>query len=286
MTATSDIPILDLISDYLFHDAERWPSQVAMTLGTTRMTYANCAVAVRRLSRGILAMGIGRGDRVAMLSTPRPESFLTFLATASIGAIWVGLNPRFRIEEMRFVLADCAPRVLFSLAEFEDRDYRADLGALLSDFPGLRLVTLGEATLTATRYEDLIASGDDERRADEPAVRTRPSLRDPALIVYTSGSTGKPKGALLTHYGLVHSYIGQMKHIGSEPMVDVCNLPINHIGCMDLCCMPLISGGTIHFMERFDAETMLELVERERVSFLGQVPTMYQMLSASLGLRL
>jgi acyl-CoA synthetase (AMP-forming)/AMP-acid ligase II len=215
-----------------------------------------------------------------MLSTPRPESFLTLLATASIGAVWVGLNPRFRIEEMRFVLADCGPRVLFALAEFEDRDYGPDLGSLLSDFPGMRLVTLGDTNLPSARYEGLIALGGDVGRAGTPTVAMRPPPQDPALIVYTSGSTGKPKGALLTHYGLVHSYVGQLKHISSGPMVDVCNLPINHIGCLDLCCMPLISGGTIHFMERFDAEAMLELVESERVTFLGQVPTMYQMLAA------
>ena len=92
------------ISDYPADIARRFPGREAAVLGEVRLSYAELAEAVDRCARGLLAAGIGKGDRVAMLSTPRPEYLVVFLATIRIGAVWTGLNPVHGLDEYRQVL--------------------------------------------------------------------------------------------------------------------------------------------------------------------------------------
>ena len=101
--------------------------------------------------------------------------------------------------------------------------------------------------------------------------------RDPALIVYTSGSTGRPKGAVLPNGGLAFCSRVQADRWHADPVRLLVNLPVNHIGFMgDMCSYVLVAGGTAFFMERFDPAGILELIERERITAWGQVPTMFQ----------
>lgn len=94
--------------------------------------------------------------------------------------------------------------------------------------------------------------------------------------MYTSGTTGRPKGALLPHRGLVACCLVQSdRWYDFEPLRTLCDLPINHVGCLgDLCCSTLAAGGALYFMERLDAGGLLRAIERERISFWGTVPTM------------
>ncbi|MGB6246982.1 class I adenylate-forming enzyme family protein, partial [Gordonia sp. (in: high G+C Gram-positive bacteria)] len=101
----------------------------------------------------------------------------------------------------------------------------------------------------------------------------------PALIVYTSGSTGRPKGAVLGHGGLARSFEIQAHRAPVAPLRVVANLPINHIGGVgDLCCTPLIQGGTIVFQDVFDARAMLDSVAEYGVNAFMQVPTTLKIL--------
>ena len=77
-------------------------------------------------ARALLAIGIEKGDRVAVLCTSRPEYWVTFLATTSIGAIWLGLNPKYQPQEIRYVIEDAQPRLLFAMAGFEGRSLYRD----------------------------------------------------------------------------------------------------------------------------------------------------------------
>jgi acyl-CoA synthetase (AMP-forming)/AMP-acid ligase II len=275
-------PFLARLSDYLFYWAERRPTQTAFTLGETRWTYADAADCVRALSRAMLDAGIRKGDRIAMLSTPRPEFLLTLLAATDIGAVWAGLNPRYRLDEMRYIVQDCAPRLFFSITAFENRDYASDVYALIGECGIEKLVTVGGAWESAETFNAFCAHGkamDDTARI---AARDAVTTDDAALIVYTSGTTGKPKGALLKHYSFVYCFHTELLKMQVEPVIDICNLPINHVGCVgDLCALPLIAGGTIHFMERADPAAMLEVIERERVTLIGGIPTLLQFLAAA-----
>ncbi len=275
------VPVLARISDYPAHWAERTPGAPAVYFADERRDYPWLRDEVDRFARALIAAGIGKGDRVSVLSTPRPEFFVAFLATVSIGGIWVGLNPRYTPGEIARVLSDAAPGIVFCLAAFEGEDLAGRLAeaASLAAFTG-RLVGFGGEDNRFAGLDDFLGDGARIGAEELAARRNAVTAQDPALIVYTSGSTGEPKGALLTHFGLCHGYSTQTAHFSLEGATIICNLPVNHIGCVgDLCCAPMVGGGAITFMERFDPHGILDAIDRGQVHCMLGVPTMLQIMT-------
>lgn len=279
--ATRTVPQLNRISDYVTHWAAETPDAAAIRFGTETYNYTELSASVDRWARAMLACGIAPGDRVSMLSTPRPEYFISFLAAASIGAIWVGLNPRYTEAEIARTLADATPSLLFSLHSFE--------GAVLTE---TLMNAVGAAKISpalvvfdgnASGFEDLdafLSAGDSVAPEKLKQARDTVSRDDAALIVYTSGSTGVPKGAMQAHRGLCHGYPVQSAHFQTQGASILCNLPINHIGCVgDLSCGPLVGGGTLVFMERFDPQAALDAIAARELDCLLGVPTILQIIS-------
>ena len=276
----SEVVELERISDYPRYWAERRPSQEAMVLGDLRLTYAQLAAAVDRCARAMFAAGIRRGDRVAVLTTPRPESLICFLACARLGAMFTGLNLRFKLDELAYLAGDCAPRLLIGIPRFEARDYRDDLRQLAARQASIeRVVTFfGPIPGFSLLYDDFLAQADavDDAAYREAIAAIQPN--DPVLLVYTSGSTGRPKGAMISHRGLCHCACNQCDHWWAEPLRVLNNMTISNMFCVgDLFCYSLVGGGTTVFMERFDPRGVLETIARERVTVWGQVATMQQL---------
>ncbi len=267
----------DLIRAIAAHD----PGAEALVLGECRWTYGELTQAVDALARALLAAGVGHGDRVATLCTPHPDFVVAFLATASIGAIWVGLNPRYRRGELDYVLNDAEPKVLLTRTRIDDRDYADDLVALTGDRPGLVLAaTLNGDPLFAgaITYTDLIAKGASISDADLAAARAATGGRDACMIVYTSGSTGKPKGALLCHQGICEFSRAQNTLWPVSPARILNYFPINHIGSViDVTCPVLAVGGAVIFLEHFETREALRLASVEKCTLWGSVPSVLQM---------
>jgi len=269
---------LDRIADYPGHWARLAPERSAMVLRRSRRSYRQLAGEVDALARALMAAGVGRGDRVATLSTPRPEALISFLAAARIRALWTGLNPRHRLDEYRHVIADARPKVLFALPRFAGRDYMADLRTLAAEHPCIARTVAFEPAPGTTRYEEFLAAGAGVEDRDFTRATETVERDDAALLVYTSGSTGRPKGAMLSQWGLAHCSRNQCDHWWAEPLRVLNNMPISNAFCVgDLFCFCLVGGGTTYFMERFEPRGILELIERERITLWGQVPTMFQL---------
>jgi fatty-acyl-CoA synthase len=271
-------PLLERISDYLIWYAHNTPRAEALVLGTQRMTYEELARDVDLLSRALLAAGIRAGDRVATLATPHPDFFILFLATASIGAIWVGLNPRYRHEELAYALTDSQPRLVFSRSRIGTRDYGADIGAFQASRSALRWIMLGEDPVPegTVRLATFLEGHAHTDSAALAAARAGVRASDPALIIYTSGSTGHPKGALIGHRALVMCCRTQHRYWATWPLRTLNFFPINHIGCVgDISCFTLVGGGCIVFLEQFEPDACLALIAAERISFWGGVPTTF-----------
>ncbi|MFV3076927.1 class I adenylate-forming enzyme family protein [Niveispirillum fermenti] len=277
MTASGEpieaAPVLSRISDYVGAHATRFPDREAVVAGARRLTYADLEALVTRCARALVAAGVEKGDRVALLGNATPEYLVVFLATASIGGIWMGLSPRYKIDEYRYLLGDARPSVVFSIREFEGRDYRADLDRLAGEFGCVRTWVDLDAD---GGFDDFLASGDGVPDAALTARRDAVGRFDPALVVYTSGSSGKPKGALLSHHGLCFGNAIQGRAFGVDVPRAVCPFPINHVACVgDTCCTTLIRGGTLVLLPRFDAGTVLDTIEAERINLWIGVPTMF-----------
>ncbi len=262
------VPHYDTIPHYLAHWATHTPGAKAMRHDGVVTSYAELAEQVDSLAKGFLAAGVRKGDRVAVLSHPHPQYWLTFLASLSIGGVWIGLNPKYRLPELIHVVNNSRPALLLGMADFKGDDFRSTL---------LELAALGHGTgpiFFTDGWDEFVSSGAVVSDQELASAREQVDADSGALIVYTSGSTGKPKGAVLGHGGLARCFEIQANRTVVDKLCVIANLPINHIGCVgDLCCTPLVQGGSIVLQEQFNARSMLEAVEKYGVNAFMQVPT-------------
>jgi acyl-CoA synthetase (AMP-forming)/AMP-acid ligase II len=278
-------PLLDRISDYAAWYAASSPNSVALVLNGKAISYASLSASVDALAKALIARGVEKGDRVATLQSPHPDYVITWLATASIGAIWVGLNPRYQTAELVYVVEDASPKLLFTRTDIGGRSYLTEIDALLSATPTLEHVVafVGDPIREGmTEMSAFLRAG--EAISDDAlnTVRKACGGRDPCLIVYTSGSTGKPKGALLHHEGIVAAALAQNEIWPVNPHRNLNFLPINHIGCVcDITAPCLVAGGVLHFMEQFEPSSATRMIETEMLTIWGSVPSVFAMQMAT-----
>ncbi|WP_395670248.1 class I adenylate-forming enzyme family protein [Phenylobacterium sp.] len=273
-------PRLTRLDEYVAWHAAQDPDLEACVLGAERWSYARLSTEIDALAAALLAAGVGKGDRVATLQTPRPEYLVAFLATAAIGAIWVGLNPKYRRAELEHVVRDSRPKVLIARSHVEDRDYAADIAALREAAPSIEtcVVFAGDPPVAGALDMAAFLAAGAGVAAGLDAARAGVGGQDPCLIVYTSGSTGAPKGALLSHAALSGFAHDQDEVWHVEPARSLNYFPINHVGCVaDISLPVIVGGGSMIFMEHFDPRGSLELIAREKVTLWGSVPSVFQL---------
>ena len=266
------------LSDCLAWHAARNGTADALVFGAERISYATLHARVERLSAALVAAGIATGDRVATLAPPSPDAFALFIATASVGAIWAGLNPRYRLQELLHPVTDCQPTILFARTAIDGRDYGPDIAALAEAAAIPKVVSLDNAEGDWLHIDVFLQAGDRLDPASLAAQRAAAGGRQPCMLVYTSGSTGVPKGALLHQQGIIDFAIEQNRLWPIEPLRMLNVYPVNHIGSfVDLACPALLAGGCTVFAERFDAAESLDLMVREQVTFWGGVPSVFSL---------
>lgn len=262
--------------DYLVRHARLSPRAEAATDPRRRLTYAELKTEVDDCAAAMIATGVGIGDRVATLAPPGLEFLVTFLASATVGAIWSGLNPRYADPELDRLIARLEPRLVFAFGDVEGRDYRPWMSAL----PGeIGVVALdGHAPPRAEAFDRFTAAG---RATDRAVIDRRQASVDgagPCLMVFTSGSTGAPKGVMISQAALIGASLVQLREWPADPLRVLNNLPINHIGCVgDLGCYALVGGGALIFRPRFEPDAIADVIAAEQVTVWGQVPTMFQL---------
>lgn len=278
-----ELVLLHHVHDYLVHQAHVRGSSEAVVCGDVRLTYAELLVRVRACAAGLIAAGIKPGDRVATLCGMRSEYLIVFLATSMVGGVWMGLNPRYSLDELEHIVADGRPKLLFAVTQFAKRDLAIQLRGLAASIASLeRIVLLDHDASEDEKFISFSAfvgasrdPGELERRSDAR------SGRDPVLLIYTSGTTGKPKGALLTHEGLIARALTQNRVWPCDPIRVVNHLPINHIGgvgFISIYC--LVGGGTQFLDERFEAGNFIARLAADRITIWISMPTIVLMVLA------
>src|SRR5882757_7586110 len=169
----------------------RNPDGEALVCGGIRMSWREVHERSARIAAGLEALGLKRGDRVAVLLGNRIEFVLTLFAAAHLGLVTVLLSTRQQKPEIAYVLADCGAKLLVHEASLADRV------PVAADIPELKH-RISVSDDTVSQFAALL----DNSRAQAPAkVREE----DTAMILYTSGTTGRPKGAMLAHCNIIHS---------------------------------------------------------------------------------
>jgi long-chain acyl-CoA synthetase len=242
--------------------------------GEVRFTYGEHDRQARVLAAALARLGVGRGDRVALCSANVPEWVLTWWACAVLGAILVPLNAWWKAEELEFGVNDSESKVLIA--------DRRRLDSLRERLPELRALE-HVFEIGTPEFAELL-DGDDSGMPGAPIDED-----DVLAILYTSGTTGQPKGATVTH----RQALANLQNIivlgtanvmrGMEPRdtdgIQSCSLlvvPLFHVtGCLSTMMVAYATGGKLALMPvgRFDPDVAMQIIEREKVTAIGGVPT-------------
>ncbi|MFJ1757843.1 long-chain fatty acid--CoA ligase [Kitasatospora sp. NPDC088134] len=240
--------------------ARKTPHRTALVHHGRRHSYADLHERSTRLAHALRTAGVRRGDRIAHLGPNHPAFLETLFAAGLLGALFVPLNTRLARPEIAHQLDDCGAKALV----------HAPACAPLVP-PGAVPVTVE----TGEAYESWLA-GADSTPIDEPV-----GLDDTCLIMYTSGTTGRPKGALLTHGNLTWNAYNVL--VDTDLLADevaLVSAPLFHTGGLNMLTLPvLLKGGSCLLTESFDPAAALELIARERISYMFGVPTMYDLMA-------
>ena len=238
-----------------------------------RFTYAQFADEVDQVARGLMGIGVAKGDRVGIWSPNYAEWVLVQYATARIGAILVTINPAYRSSELEYVLKQSGLSVLVAVESFLTSDYRSMVDEVRERVPAERVIYLHTAD-----WDDLLeASGEvSVRQLDQRTAQL--AATDAINIQYTSGTTGFPKGATLSHRNILNNgyFIGDACKYTSADRVCI-PVPFYHCFGMVLGNLACTTHGSAMVIPAagFDAAATLHACARERCTSLYGVPTMF-----------
>ncbi|MDQ1519673.1 MAG: steroid-24-oyl-CoA synthetase, partial [Actinomycetota bacterium] len=260
------------------------PTVPWLVQGDRRYTYGEHDAAARVLAHSLADLGVGRGDRVALVSANNPEWVITFWACAILGAVLVPLNAWWKTDELEFGLRDSGSKVLIA-----DEKRLALIRPRLSELQELEhTFVIGdkvEVEAPVRPFDELLARGD-----DAPMVESPIDEDDLLAILYTSGTTGQPKGATVSQRQAIANlqniicsgFISAMQ--GDTPpeadsqlqSASLLVVPLFHVtGCLATMTLNYATGAKLVLMPvgRFDPDKALEIIEREHVTSFGGVPT-------------
>jgi len=259
------------IDDFLRRARQVYADKTAVVDGGLRLTYGQLGERVDRLAHALLGLGIGRGDRVCMLS-PNSHYFLeSFYAVSRIGAILVPLNYRLAGAEHRYILDHAGVK-----AVLVDREYTGVVDGIRDGLDRVEhFVSAADDGAAPTGWLDW-----DALVADAPAgPPPRPPLDedDVVSINYTSGTTARPKGVMLTHRNCTLNAYNMIAHLGiRHEDVELWTLPMFHCNGWGGVYALTGMGGTHVILRAVEAETIFTLVEREGVTFACMAPAVLQ----------
>lgn len=257
-----------------------------------RFTYGEFNDRVDQLAKGLMYIGVRKGDKVGIWANNVPD-WLTFMfATAKIGAVLVTINTNYKLSELEFLLKDADIHTLCMIGNYRDSDY---VNMIFDLVPELKTHPRGE--LKARNYPELknvVFIGPEKHRGmyntaelmlmgthlddlELEELKVNVSCHDVVNMQYTSGTTGFPKGVMLSHHNILNNgkATGECLRYTSSDRLLVC-VPFFHcFGCVLAVCAIISHGATLVVTEDFDPLMVLASVEKEKCTALYGVPTMF-----------
>ena len=268
--------------DQTWHYVEKWaferPEREALIFEDERLTWVDFKRQMDLIAKAYLEVGVRKGDRIAFLSMARNEFLTTYLAAGKIGAVWLGLNPKLTLDELRYQIMDSRPVLLIALRTFLNNDLSENIRSLMRECGFMKKVLiLGEPFAGTENFRDFISRPREEMNDALNKRSAEVRKADRALLMYTSGSTGKPKGVVHTHNSIIENIkVEVRKFYLHENTRALLHFPINHVAAdVEIGFACIMSGGALVLMDGFDPVSSIKMVEKERVTMLGQVPVMF-----------
>jgi fatty-acyl-CoA synthase len=251
--------------DLLRWAAARYGERDALVFGDRRLSFTGLLDAACRLAAGLAGRGVRRGDRVGLWLPNWPEWVVARYALGILGAVTMPINTRYKTDELAYCLRQSGCTVLLAADSFLGIDFAAMVAAARATLPDLAWVA----------YPDEVR----ELAAGPPLSPDRwPALSpdDVAYLLYTSGTTAFAKGVQLTHRNLSRNTVEAARRVGLAPGERILTVvPLfSSFGTCHISFAALSSGAALILQDHFDAAATLELMERERATYLVCVDTM------------
>ncbi len=286
------------ILNYTFPDVldrmcEDFPNQYAFRyteLDYTR-TYSEFRDDVDTFARALLAMGVKKGDHVAIWATNVPQWYITFWATTKIGAVLVTVNTEYKIHEAEYLLRQSDTNTLVMVDGIRDISYvniikelcpeleNCEAGKLESSrLPMLKnVITVDSVNKGCYTWEEAVALSKDVSYSEMESIRKTISVHDVCNMQYTSGTTGFPKGVMLTHYNVVNNgkAIGDCMDLSTADRMMI-QVPMFHcFGMVLAMTASMTHGTTMSPITRFSPRKGLACINKEKITCFHGVPTMF-----------
>jgi long-chain acyl-CoA synthetase len=281
--AVDEVTESESLSDAVFDNAERFPDTVSFlrkveragdASGWDKVTAAQFASEVTSVAKGLIASGINRGDRVAVLSRTRYEWTLVDYAIAAVGATTVPIYQTSSIEQIRWILSDSRTSAIV----LESDEHRAGVEGMRDELSELRHIWQLEPTDGRRAAVDVLVS-EGQQVPDDEVVRRRGEVRadDLATLIYTSGTTGRPKGCELTHRNLLtelRTATVMFDTLMNSDSTLLLFLPLAHVFAKIIQCGGIYTRTTIGHVS--DTSNLLTDLAEFRPTFVLSVPRVFE----------
>jgi long-chain acyl-CoA synthetase len=261
-----------LLNQALRRAVRFFPNRTATIFESQRRTYRELGERVASLASALQALGVKRGERVAIYLLNSPEFLEVCYACFEIGAVVVPLNTRLAADELVFILNDA------ECAAFITDDSLLPLAASFKPrLQGIRNFVAIESDDGFDDYESLIA----EHSGKRPASLSIEDASEEGLVglFYTSGTTGLPKGVMLNHRNLWMNAMHTLAMRTPEPgAIFLHSAPMFHLATFPAVINNTVTGCAHAILKKFDIKMLMEIVERDRVTSTVLVPTMINFL--------
>lgn len=254
------------IGSYLAQNARKTPGKLAIECEGRTYTYQQFNKEVNQLAHGLLGLGIGKGDKIALMMKNSDKFVFSFFAAAKIGAVVVPVNFRLTASEVHYILDQSEAVLVICDDELEDTVTLA-----LEKTRVAHVITTGTPKANGCQsYESVLADS-----TDNPSIEV--SETDDLEILYTSGTTGRPKGALFDHKRIFNVGLTMMISMGINQEETILHVaPLFHSAQLNLFLISGVVLGATHIIHReFHPVKTLEAIEEHKVTHFFGVPAMF-----------
>lgn len=265
------------VGDLLTRSAARYPARLAVADDERQLTYTELNALVNRTAHGLLALGYRRGDALAVASGNSLEFLVTYFACAKTGVVCVPMNLGWSTGEVAYVLDHSGSRGIVV-----EQQLLQALSPAVTKVPAVVDVIVVKTDEVPSRTEPFVANtlGFSALAAHQPSTEPECFVddRDPLSYLYTSGTTSAPKGVVGNHTAI---YLESLSVALEGHFVEddrfAALMPMFHTAQLNAFCTPAIAVGAAVFIQRgFDAQNLLGMIERERITQLFALPMMYR----------
>ena len=254
-------------------NAKKFPSTIAIKDNKRSFTYPELNKRVNKLAYSLLSLGLKKGDKVAVLLENSIEIVEVYLATAKTGLVIVPINFRLAAKDIEYIVKNSDAIAIIIHDEFIKtiEPIKSNLTLISNE----RYIIVGEAIEGYRNYEAFIQESPEK----EPIAHVSP--KDTWIILYTSGTTGVPKGVVRSHESYVAFYlINAVDFAFTEHDICLNIMPLCHVNSTFFTFTFTYIGATVyvHPARHFKAEEILEIIEREKITFISLIPTHYNLI--------